>query len=172
MATTQAPSISVEDYLKSSEWKPDVNYIDGEIEERHMGNREHAAWQSAIQHWFLLHQDQWKICNLPEYRVQVKAASYLVPDVTITAADAPREEVAITPPLAVFEMWSEKSSVRKLLRNLKLYQAMGVPQIWFIDPADNIWQRFVDGQLIDPIAFELPDRGMEFDMNEINKLVR
>jgi len=172
MATTSAPSISVEDYLNSAEWKPDVNYIDGEIDERHMGKREHAAWQSAIQHWFLSHQDEWKICNLPEYRVQVKPTWFLVPDVTITDVDAPHEEIAITPPLAVFEIWSPQGSVRKLMRNLQAYQSTGIPQIWFIDPADKVWQRFVDGRLTDQSEFVLPDRGIQFDMKEIGKLVR
>jgi Uma2 family endonuclease len=171
MATSTPAFVSIEEYLDSADYQPDVNYVDGEIEERHMGECEHAAWQEAVLAWFRQHAKDWGIRNLPEYRVQVAPTRFLVPDVTITDRALPVERIAVTAPLAVFEIWSPKSSVRRLLRNLKDYQAMGIPQIWFIEPSDPVWQRYEDGQLVRASRFSLPDKGIEFEMEENGKLV-
>jgi hypothetical protein len=45
MSTTTR--IPVEVYLRSS-YEPDAEYVDGEIEERPMGENDHSAWQDAI----------------------------------------------------------------------------------------------------------------------------
>ncbi len=45
MATTT--HVPVEVYLRSS-YEPDAEYVDGKIEERPMGEFDHAAWQLAI----------------------------------------------------------------------------------------------------------------------------
>jgi Uma2 family endonuclease len=171
MATSTPAFVSIEEYLNSADYQPDVNYIDGEIEERHMGDFDHSAWQAAILAWFRQHAKEWGIRELPEYRVQVAATRFLVPDVTITDRNSPAERIAVTAPIAVFEIWSPKSSVRRLLRNLKDYREMGIRQIWFIDPADPVWQRFEDGQLRNASRFFVPDRGIDFEMQEIGKLV-
>ena len=171
MATSTPTFVSVEEYLDAADYQPDVNYIDGEIEERHMGEYDHSAWQDAILAWFGQHSKLWSIRNRPSYRVQVQPTRFLVPDVTIIDAAIPTEKIAVTAPLAVFEIWSAKSSVRKLLRNLADYEAMGIPQIWFIDPADPVWQRFEGGRLQNASRFVLPERGIDFDMQEIGKLL-
>ncbi len=47
-----ATYVPVETYLRSS-YEPDAEYVDGEIEQRPMGEHDHASWQAAIQRWFL-----------------------------------------------------------------------------------------------------------------------
>ena len=54
-ATTFVP---VEEYLRSS-FEPDAEYVDGQIEERAMGENDHSAWQKAICIWF----DVWSDSN-------------------------------------------------------------------------------------------------------------
>ena len=48
---------------------------------------------------------------------------------------------------------------------------MGIPQIWLIDPSDPVWQRFENGKLADGERFLLPERGIQFAMSEIGRLV-
>ncbi len=163
MATTA--QMSVEEYLNTSP-HPDVNYIDGRIEERHMGENDHSAWQAAIQEWFLLHKKEWNVYVRPEFRVQVKPARFLVPDVTIVCV---LEKIATTAPLAVFEVWSPANKVGELLANLRDYEEMGVEQIWFVDPSDGLWHRFVDGKLQRHDRFMA--NGISFNMQEIGDLV-
>jgi Uma2 family endonuclease len=116
--------------------------------------------------------DEWNIRVRPELRVQVTAENYLVPDVTILDAANPKEKVANRPPVAVFEVLSPENKIREMMRKLELYEQMGIPQIWLIDPSDPVWQRFEDGRLADRETFSLPERGIQFEMSEIGKLVR
>ena len=45
--------VPLEVYLRSSGYEPDAEYVDGKIEERPLGEFDHAAWQLAIIKWFL-----------------------------------------------------------------------------------------------------------------------
>ena len=167
-STTQVP---LEVYLRSN-YQPDAEYIDGEIRERPMGEDDHSSWQGAICLWFAQHADEWNIRVRPELRVQVKPETYLVPDVTILDAANPRERVATHPPIAVFEVLSPENKIRDIMRKLDLYERMGIPQIWLIDPGDPVWQRFESGRLVDNSTFSDSARGIQFEMSEIEKLVR
>jgi Uma2 family endonuclease len=73
--------------------------------------------------------------------------------------------------LAVFEVWSPENKVRDMMIKLDLYEKMGIPQIWLLDPTDPVWQRYEDGRLVDRSTFSLPERGIQFEMGEIGKLV-
>ena len=170
--TTQVP---VEVYLRS-DYQPDAEYIDGEILERPMGEDDHSSWQDAICAWFRQHVDEWNIRIRPELRVQVRRENFLVPDVTILDAANPREKIATLPPVAVFEVLSPENKIREIMRKLDLYEQMGIPQIWLIDPpaagTAPVWQRFHQGRLADSTAFSHPEKGIHFEMSEIAKLLR
>ena len=47
MAT--AVHVPVEVYLRTLDYEPDCEYVDGVIEERPQGEYDHASWQQAIQ---------------------------------------------------------------------------------------------------------------------------
>jgi hypothetical protein len=115
MATSTTAFVAIEEYLDSADYQPDVNYVDGEIEERHMGEYEHAAWQEAARAWFRQDAKDWGIRNLPEYRVQVAQTRLLVPDVTITYRTVPVEKIAVTAPLAGFGIEFEMHEISKLV---------------------------------------------------------
>jgi len=70
MATTA--QIGIETYLKTS-YHPDCDFVDGEIEERNLGEFDHAALQAAIVAYFYPNRQSWKIHVLPEQRVRVSA---------------------------------------------------------------------------------------------------
>jgi Uma2 family endonuclease len=169
MATTT--HVPVEVYL-SSEYEPDAEYVDGAIVERPVGEDDHSAWQWAICLWFSQNAEKWNIRVRPELRVQVKPTRFLVPDVAILDASNPRERIATMPPAAVFEVLSPENTIRSMMRKLNDYQEMGIPQIWVIDPEDQVWQRFEDGRLADRDTFSLPELKIDFEMHEIGKLVR
>ncbi len=167
-----ATKISVEEYLHSDEWEPDVDYVDGEIEERHLGERSHAMWQEALLYWFRLHEHQWGLLGYPELRVQTSVAHYLVPDVLLLDKQAPHEEIITHPPAAVFEVLSPENRLQRMQRKFEEYAAMGVQEIWMVDPETTVWTRFEDGQMLRRTRFSLPSHDVEFDMAEIGKLVR
>ena len=79
--TTQFVPLDV--YLRSS-YEPDAEYVDGEIQERPMGEFDHSSWQQAVQRWFWQNEREWNVRVRPELRVQVSSTRFRVPDVTVT----------------------------------------------------------------------------------------
>ncbi len=168
-----AAAAQVPVYLyRHTAYEPDAEYVDGMIEERAVGERDHAAWQMAVALWFSLHADEWNVAVLPELRVQTSETRFRVPDVAVLDADLPREPIATVAPLAVFEVLSPEDSHTRLMRKLHDYKRMGISAIWVIDPETGVFERYMNGQLLQNTDFSLPDRGIVFAVSEIAKLVR
>lgn len=163
--------VPLEVYLHCSDWEPDAEYVDGEIEERPMGQNDHSAWQDAISAWFRKHAMEWNIRVRPELRIRVAELRYRVPDVTILDRNQPVEPIATHPPIAVFEILSPEDRYGRLMQKLKEYEAMGIPQIWIIDPAGPSIQRYRDGHLAAASVFDEPARGIRFEMPSIQELL-
>jgi Uma2 family endonuclease len=162
--------VPVEVYLRSS-YEPDAEYVDGEIEERPTGEDDHSAWQDAICAWFRQHRKEWNVRIRPELRVQVAATRFRVADVAVLDREQPREPIATKPPLAIFEVLSPEDTVRRLKRKLEDYSAMGIPQIWVIDPEDGSFSRYQEGELKRNATFSDTVRGIVFDVTEIKALL-
>ncbi len=169
MAT--ATRVSLEHYLSSSEWEPDADFVDDELQERPMGEDSHAEWQGAILEWFRAHKREWNIRSVPELRVQVLPGNFQVPDVTVLDHSQPRERIPTHPPLAVFEVLSPEDRVQRVTKRLMRYQAMGIPAIYQVDPDTGIWSRFEDGQLVRATQFSLSAHNIVFELSEIAALV-
>ncbi len=92
MATTA--HVPIEVYLRSY-YEPDAEYVDGEIEQRPIGEDDHSAWQEAICAWFRQHRNEWNVRIRPELRVQVAATRYRVADVAVLDRAQPREPIRV-----------------------------------------------------------------------------
>lgn len=167
---TTTARVPVEVYLRSSEYEPDAEYVDGEIEERPAGTYDHADWQQAIQNWFIRHKE-WKIRSFPAVRVQVSPTRFRVPDVTVLDRAQPVEQIVTHAPLAVFEVLSPEDTVKRLIRKLADYAAMGIPQIWVVDPDSGVFQRYSAGGLVPDSTFDLSGR-IRFEVREIASLLQ
>lgn len=166
-ATTHVP---IEIYLRSS-YEPDAEYVDGEIEERPMGENDHSAWQEAICFWFRQHACEWNVRVRPMLRIQVAATRFRVPDVTVLDRAQPIEQIITLPPLAVFEVLSPEDSLQRLKRKLEDYSRMGIPEIWIVDPQDGAYYRYEERQLLRRESFSYASRGIVFDMERIKELL-
>jgi Uma2 family endonuclease len=166
MSTTTR--IPIEVYLRSA-YEPDAEYVDGEIEERPMGENDHSAWQEAICFWFRQHAQEWNVRVRPELRIQVAATRFRVPDVAVLDRDQPPEQIITHPPLAVFEVLSPEDSLQRLKRKLEDYRTMGIAEIWVIDPQDGAYYRYEDRQLLRNDSFSCAAHGIVFDMNRIKE---
>ncbi|WP_158615280.1 Uma2 family endonuclease [Acidipila sp. EB88] len=167
MATTAG--VPLELYLHTT-YEPDAEFVDGVIEERAVGENDHSAWQFAIQRWFGMHEDEWNILIRPEYRVQVAATRFRVPDVSILDASFAPDPIAVRPPLAVFEVLSPEDTVKRLRIKLLDYQAMGVPSIFVVDPESGRFEQFVDSELRGTQQFA--SGAIHFDLAEIASRVK
>ena len=170
MAASAHTFVPIELYLRSS-YEPDAEYVDGEIEERPMGEYDHASWQEAILYWFRQHAQVWNTRAKPELRVQVAPTRYRVPDVAVLDRDRPIEQIITQPPVAVFEALSQEDTMTRVMRKLNDYAAMGIPHIWVIDPkGPKSWQ-FQNGQLKSTSTFGAPGDRIQFSIAEIQELL-
>ena len=165
MATTL---ISVEEYLRTS-YEPDAEYVDGVIEERPMGEEQHSAWQVALVTYFNMRAREWNIRVRSELRTKTGERRYRIPDVALLDADAPRDPIALVPPLVAFEILSPEDRVSRLLMRLADFEKMGVQALYVIDPADNSCRRYTSGSLQVVLEFAVQDR--KIDMNEVVDLL-
>ena len=96
--------ISVEEYLNTS-YRPDVEYVDGEIQERNLGEFDHGDLQLALGTLFRIREQAWSIRAVVETRVQVAPTRFRVPDVCVLAAGLTREQIASLPMRSPLGIW-------------------------------------------------------------------
>lgn len=144
MATLVATPVEL--YLHTS-YEPDAEFVDGEVEERAAGEYDHATWQYALQLWFDQHAKEWGIRVRAGLRVQVSPTNYRVPDVVVFDRSRPIEQILTQPPIAVFEVLSPEDMMSRLLRKLADYAAMGIRNIFVIDPRTELVYRYTSGSL-------------------------
>jgi Uma2 family endonuclease len=163
--------VSVEEYLRTS-FDPDAEYVDGQIEERAVGENDHSAWQAAICAWFQQQAKQGQIRVRPELRVQVAPDTFLVPDVSLLDRNQPIEKIATHPPVAVFEVLSPTDTFKRVTAKCARYHRMGIKTILVIDP-DGPKYRYAEGSLekLEVRAFDVPGSNARFDLDEIEKLL-
>jgi Uma2 family endonuclease len=162
--------ISAEDYLRTAT-DPDCEYVAGVLQERAVGEYDHATWQMILAGYFLVREKELGILSRPELRVQTGADSFRVPDVTLLSSSAPREQIITHPPLAVFEILSPEDSMTRTLEKLADYERMGIGAIWVIEPKQRLYFRYRDGQLTPGTVFELPGSAFSVPLAEIAALV-
>ena len=167
-ATTLIP---IDLYLRTS-YRPDVDYVDGVIEERNLGQNDHSAWQDAISAWFRLQARSGGIRVRPELRIRVAETRVRIPDVALLNRDSPQEPVPSRPPIAVFEVVSPDDRLPDLAKRCVDYEHMGIQTIVVLDPEGPAY-RFRAGRLepLESRAFDLPGSKARFDLDEIEKLL-
>jgi Uma2 family endonuclease len=150
--------VTIEQYLNTI-YRPDVEFIDGELREKPVVQWVHGRLQMLIGIWFGAHEDEWKVLVGAEVRTQVSASRVRLPDVVVVAA-GPQPGVLTAPPLIVIEILSPDDRYTETERRAQDYRRMGVSNIWLIDPetrtarvcGENAWvetTRFtVDGSEI------------------------
>jgi len=131
MATTH--QISIEDYLHTT-YRPDCDYLDGEIEERNVGEKEHSITQAFFIKWFAAFEEQWNLEACPEIRMRAAATRVRIADIAIVPVDIPYEAVLSKPPAAVIEVLSPEDRVSRYQERLDDYRRMEVQHVWVVDP--------------------------------------
>jgi Uma2 family endonuclease len=134
---TASTLLSIEEYLRTS-YRPDCDFVDGQIEERNLGERDHARLQAILSAYFFNHESDWKVCVLVEQRTQVSPSKVRIPDLCLLRSDAPKEQVLTTPPLLCVEILSPEDRLPRIARRLDDYAHMGVSNLWILDPIDRV----------------------------------
>jgi len=132
MATSAV--VPVNEYLRKS-YRPDRDYVDGEIQERNLGERDHADLQTRFVFLLCLPENATWVTARSELRVQVSPTRFRVPDVCVLRKTAPREQIVEQPPLLCIEVLSPEDTMLRTRERVRDFLAMGVPEVWIVDPA-------------------------------------
>ncbi len=125
--------VPLSEYLGSA-YRPDVDYVEGELQERNVGELDHSDLQYFFASWFNQRQSEWQLQAKIELRVQISEDRFRVPDVCILGADAPREQIVQTPPVLCIEILSPADTVQRMHQRVRDFLAMGVREVWLVDP--------------------------------------
>ena len=134
--TVGTTRISVEEYLRSV-YRPDLDYVDGELEDRNVGEYSHASLQAAILRYFSERRKDWNIRVVQELRMRISTTRYRVPDTSIFSRDLPIEQVFTRPPLVCIEVLSPEDRIKRFQARVQDYFHMGVRAVWILDPLEK-----------------------------------
>ena len=127
------PFVTVEEYLRSA-YDPDCDYVDGEVIERNVGERDHSELQREFIFFFRSRQKKWNTHVYPEQRVQVSPTRFRVPDICVYVGSKPTDQIFQTPPFICVEILSPKDRVTRMEARIDDYLRFGVSHVWLIDP--------------------------------------
>lgn len=164
MAT--ATYIPLETYLHTS-YEPDVDYVDGELEERNVGEYDHTIVQRAVLIWFYLHEKEWSIRSLQEQRTRVDTTKVRIPDVSVFSRDIPVEQVFTRPQLIAIEVLSPEDRHSRIDKRIKNYISFGVPNIWIVDPQTREGWDCSDGNWVRKERFTAPGTPIYLSLSEL-----
>lgn len=122
--------VSLEEYLSTS-YDPDVEFVDGVLLERNVGDWLHSLVQSNI--LFALRRKYPHLKVVAELRSSVTTTRYRLPDVCVLT-EAPKSRYLVEAAWLVVEVLSESDVMSAVMQKLKEYANKGVPNIWLIDP--------------------------------------
>ena len=128
--------IPVSEYLNTT-YRPDRDYIDGELRERNLGERPHAVLQGILFAIFHANRRQWNIVALPEQRIQTSDKHFRIPDVCVLRRSDPVDPIVHTAPLICIEILSPADTLSDMQERIDDYVAMGVANNWVIDPVSR-----------------------------------
>ncbi|MDX2178645.1 MAG: Uma2 family endonuclease [Bryobacteraceae bacterium] len=130
MAT--AVLVPLEEYLATT-YRPDCDYVDGEVRERNVGEWKHGRLQTKLATGLEALERKLGIFVAVELRVQVKPRRFRIPDIVVTIAE-PVGDWITEPPFLVVEILSERDSLASIQDRIDDYVEFGVPHIWIVDP--------------------------------------
>jgi Uma2 family endonuclease len=161
-SVTQIP---VAEYLKTN-YRPDREYIDGEVRERNVGKWEHARVQALLAGWFINHESVWNVLSSTEQRVQVSATRVRVPDLVVVRPGQ-QPDVLTAPPLLVVEILSPDDTYSDTEERARDYRAMGVETVWIIDPKTRSGRMCVGTDWVGARRLEVAGTAMFVDLDEL-----
>ena len=125
--------VPISEYLNTT-YRPDRDYIEGEVRERNKGERPHATVQGFFVASFFNQRKLWRVLVLPEQRIQTSPTHYRVADVCVLNASDANDPIVRHPPLLCIEIVSCDQKLADMTERVQDYLAMGIENIWIVDP--------------------------------------
>lgn len=122
--------LPVERYLSTS-YRPDREYVDGEVVERNLGEKPHSSTQRRVIAWFLREHPELEALLFPEQRVQVSPTRFRVPDICVLRSEEDDPRIVRNAPLLCIEVLSKDDSLNSIRTRIDEYLAMGLRSAGF-----------------------------------------
>ena len=128
-----APVLPLSQYLATS-YRPDCEYLDGELLERNVGEWDHSRLQSLVSAYLCNREKQWGILVVLAQRVQVKPTRFRVPDISVLAGPPPAGPIIVEPPFLCIEILSPSDRMTEMQERIDDYLDFGVRYVWLLHP--------------------------------------
>jgi len=125
--------VPVDEYLATS-YRPDREYIDGQVLERNAGEWDHSKLQMLVSAYLYNRRHELGIHVAPEQRVQVQPTRFRVPDVCVVSGKEPSEQILTSPPFLCVEILSKDDRMSEMQERIDDYLSFGVRYVWLVDP--------------------------------------
>ena len=152
-------------YLETT-FRPDREYLDGELRERNVGKWEHARVQWLLAHWVGNHEKEWGITGSTEQRVRVSENRVRIPDLVVLTA-GPQPDVLTDPPMLVIEILSPDDTYSDTQERTQDYRAMGVETVWIVDPKIRTGRMCIGTEWIEATRLEVKGRPLFVNLPDI-----
>jgi Uma2 family endonuclease len=162
-------SIPLAEYLDTN-YRPDCEYVDGEVRERNGYKWEHARVQACLAAWLGAHEKEWEIVGAICPRILVSASRVRIPDLVVLTA-GPQPDVLTEPPLLVIEILSPDDTYSDTQERAQDYRSMGVETIWIIDPKTRTGRICSGSEWVEAIRMVVKGTPLYVDLPEIFKQV-
>jgi Uma2 family endonuclease len=143
--------VSLDEYLSTS-YDPDVEYVDGELVERNVGDWLHSLVQRNIIAIFVRKYPD--ILAVGELRSRTRTTRYRLPDVCVVLSP-PQTKYLLDAAFVAIEILSEDDRMSRMIEKLKEYAANGTPYIWVLDPRLKQMFKFEQNALIEVMGEEI-----------------
>ncbi len=142
-----AALVGLQEYLATT-YHPDRDYVDGVLLERNVGQKDHSKLQRRLIVWFDGRSPELRLAVFPEQRIKINARRFRIPDVCVVVLPEPDEQIFTQPPYICIEILSPDDTFPGLQERFDDYLAMGVPNVWVLDPASKRgWRVTREGHL-------------------------
>jgi Uma2 family endonuclease len=162
---TSTVTIPVSEYLQAI-YRPDREYVDGEVRERNVGKFEHARIQALLAMWFGQHEIAWSVMVVTEQRVQISASRVRIPDVALIRPGS-HPDVLTEPPILVVEILSPDDTYSDTEERASDYLAMGIKVVWIIDPKTRTGRMCIDQTWTAAPRLAVPNTGISVDLSGV-----
>jgi Uma2 family endonuclease len=160
-----AVHIPLSEYLQTT-YRPDCEYVDGEVRERNVGKYEHARIQALLAAWFYRHEAQRSAMVVTEQRVRVAERRVRIPDVALIAPGA-HPDVLIDPPILAVEILSPDDSYSDMEERAADYLAMGIRAVWIIDPKTRTGRMCIGEAWIAARRLDVPGTAIHVELPDV-----
>ena len=126
-------AITLEEYLRTA-YRPDVEYIDGQLKEKPVPEFLHGIVQAILAGWFRDHRKEWRTVVAVETRTKVDENHVRLPDVVVVSKGEGARGALVKAPLVAIEILSPSDSYADLRERAADLRTMGTENVWLLDP--------------------------------------